>query len=271
MKELFLLLLLLLILGLCFLIFFMMPRFSKRKALLPFAKWNYAHRGYHDLAKGFPENSLPAFERACTHGYGMELDVQLTKDQKLVVLHDFSLLRACGIDAQVDELTLDEIKKLRLFNTVCTIPTFEEVLELVDGRTPLIVEIKQKGADSETCRQSAKLLDHYQGSYCVESFNPMAVGWFKNHRPNYVRGQLSGELNMKQPAKFILENLLANFISRPDFIAYDVEHRNRTALKLCKALFKAPIVYWTVKDRADYDALKSSIIIFEGFEAEPIK
>ena len=85
------------------------------------------------------------------------------------------------------------------------------------------------------------------------------------------RWQLSGELNMKQPAKFILESLLANFISRPDFIAYDVEHRNRTALKLCKALFKAPIVYWTVKDRADYDALKSLIIIFEGFEAEPIK
>ena len=87
----------------------MMPWFSKAKALLPLLNGTM-HRGYHDLTKGFPENSLPAFERACTHGYGMELDVQLTKDQKLVVLHDFSLLRACGIDAQVDELTLDEIK-----------------------------------------------------------------------------------------------------------------------------------------------------------------
>ena len=107
---------------------------------------------------------------------------------------------------------------------------------MVDGRTPLIVEIKQKGADSETCRQSAKLLDHYQGSYCVESFNPMAVGWFKITGQIYVRRQLSGELNMKQPAKFILENLLANFISRPDFIAYDVEHRKPYSLKTMQSI-----------------------------------
>lgn len=268
MNDLVYLILLLLLLTIIFIVFFMMPRFTKRKELLPFRQWHYAHRGYHDLSKGFPENSLPAFERACTHGYGMELDVQLTKNHELIVLHDFSLLRACGVDKQVDELTLDEIRKLRLFNTDCMIPTFEEVLKLVDGRTPLIVEIKQKGAECETCRKTAKLLDKYHGLYCVESFNPIAVGWFKNHRSNYIRGQLSGELNMKQPAKFMLENLLTNFISRPDFIAYDVEHRQRRALKLCIACFKTPLVYWTVKDHQTFDELKNAIIIFEGFEAK---
>lgn len=268
MNDLLYLILILILLSIIFLVFFMMPRFTKRKDVLSFRQWHYAHRGYHDLSKGFPENSLSAFERACTHGYGMELDVQLTKDQELIVLHDFSLLRACGIDKQVDELTLDEIRKLRLFDTDCTIPTFEEVLKLVDGRTPLIVEIKQKGAECETCRKAAKLLDKYKGIYCVESFNPIAVGWFKNHRSNYIRGQLSGELNMKQPAKFMLENLLTNFISRPDFIAYDVDHRHRKALKLCMLLFKPALVYWTVKDRKTFDELKDSIIIFEGFEAK---
>ena len=183
-------------------------------------------------------------------------------------MHDFSLSRACGIDAQVDELTLEEIKKLHLFNSECTVPTLQEVLELVDGRTPLIVEIKQKGADSETCRLTAKLLDQYHGSYCVESFNPIAVGWFKNHRPEIIRGQLSGELTMKEPLKFILEHLLANFISRPDFIAYDVEHRNRFALKLCTHLFHVPLIYWTVKDVDTYHQVKENIVIFEGFKAE---
>lgn len=268
MNDLLYLILILILLSIIFLVFFMMPRFTKRKDVLPFRQWHYAHRGYHDLSKGFPENSMSAFERACTHGYGMELDVQLTKDQELIVLHDFSLLRACGVDKQADELTLDEIRKLRLFDTDCTIPTFEEVLKLVDGRTPLIVEIKQKGAECETCRKAAKLLDKYKGLYCVESFNPIAVGWFKNHRSNYIRGQLSGELNMKQPAKFMLENLLTNFISRPDFIAYDVEYRNRKALKLCIGLFKPALVYWTVKDCKTFDELKDSIIIFEGFEAK---
>lgn len=268
MNDLLYLILILFLLSTIFLVFFMMPRFTKRKDVLPFRQWHFAHRGYHDLSKGFPENSLSAFERACTHGYGMELDVQLTKDQELIVLHDFSLLRACGVDKQADELTLDEIRKLRLFDTDCTIPTFEEVLKLVDGRTPLIVEIKQKGAECETCRKAAKLLDKYKGLYCVESFNPIAVGWFKNHRSNYIRGQLSGELNMKQPAKFMLENLLTNFISRPDFIAYDVEYRHRKALKLCIGLFKPALVYWTVKDCKTFDELKDSIIIFEGFEAK---
>lgn len=250
-----------------FLFYLMKPRLSHKDAMQEFYAWRYAHRGYHDIKKGIPENSLQAFQRACEHGYGMELDVQLTRDKQLIVLHDFNLLRACGIEKEVADLTLEEIKQLRLFGTECAIPTFEEVLQLVNGQTPLIVEIKQKTADCETCVHAARLLDQYKGKYCVESFHPMAVRWFKKHRPHYLRGQLSGELHMKQPAKFILENLLTNFLARPDFIAYDVEHRNRIALRICIALYGSPLVYWTVKDKVLYEEVKDAVVIFEGFEA----
>lgn len=268
-KNLCLLVLLLALLTFVIFIFLTLPRLSKKNDFKKLMNVDYAHRGLHH--QSIPENSLAAFHRAVEHGYGIELDVQLTQDQELVIMHDFHLKRACGIDFDVDQLTFEECQKLRLFDSDEKIPLLKEVLACVDGKIPLIIEIKQKSIDNTVCRKTAMLLDQYQGAFCVESFNPIAVGWFKKHRPNYVRGQLSDAFihddKMNKTLKFVLKNLLANFISRPDFIAYNVNHLDNKVFQLIKTMYRIPTVTWTLKDQETYQKVKNEIdcIIFEDF------
>ena len=164
------------------------PRLIGRPKRMP-GKF-YAHRGLHDLSLGIPENTMAAFRRAVEHGYGIELDVQLTKDGQVVAAHDFDLKRICGVEKDVDELTYEELKALPVLGTAEHIPLFQDVLDLVDGKVPLLVEIKYKHVGSSICRKAAELLDHYSGSYCIESFHPVALMWFRKYRPYTVRGQL---------------------------------------------------------------------------------
>ena len=99
-----------------------------------------AHRGYHDLKEGIPENSILAFKKAIRYKYVIELDVHILKDNTLVVFHDDNLKRVCGVDKNIDECTFDEIKDLKLFNTTCKIPLFKDVLKgtyLLSTKSPL--------------------------------------------------------------------------------------------------------------------------------------
>ena len=107
----------------------------------------YAHRGLHDLEAGVPENSMKAFRLAIEKGFGMEMDVQLSKDGIPVVFHDATLTRMCGVEKRVNELTLAELKQLSLAWTQERIPTFQEFLTLVNGQVPLIIEIKMDKRD----------------------------------------------------------------------------------------------------------------------------
>lgn len=251
-------------------IYCIFPRFSKRKALEPYKKYDYAHRGYHNDV--FPENTLVAFENAKNHGYGIELDVQLTKDNICVIAHDFHLLRACGIDKQIDECTYEELKEYRVFNSEYSIPKFEEVLKLVDHKVPLIVEIKQKGGNCQVCVEAQKLLDEYKTNYVVESFNPLAMNWYRKHRPELIRGQLSSyfktDQNMNKYLKFCLKHYLLNFLSRPDFVAYDVDNYEEFSFNLLRRFM--PSVLWTVKTKEKFNEVhnKYDIIIFEGFSTK---
>lgn len=248
------------------------PRLSKKDEIVPFEKYYYAHRGLHNDI--YPENSLAAFENALNHGYGMELDVQLTKDGKCVIMHDFHLLRACGVDRQVDECNYEEIKDLTLFGSDYKIPRFEEMLELINGRVPLIIEVKQKGSNCTTCEKVWEILKDYQGMYVVESFNPMAVQWFRKNQPQLIRGQLSTlykeNKTMKPALKFALSHLLTNFMSRPDFIAYDVKDRHEFSNRFLYRVWKVKRVLWTVKDRDTFEKCKqeADIQIFENFLAD---
>ena len=197
---------------------------------------DYAHRGLHDNAQGVPENSIVAFEYAIERGYGIELDIQLTADGEAVVFHDYSLKRVCGEDVKLSSLTLDELKKYRLLGTEYTIPTFLEVLELVDGRVPLLVELKGESGNTALCPVAANLLDTYMGAYCVESFNPLLLRWFKKNRPDTARGQLVTNLIKSKGAGNFFRNLmlslmLTNFLSRPDFIAADERYLKDTAME----------------------------------------
>ena len=178
-------------------LFLIAPSGRKRQTAEFFEKngINYAHRGLH--GNGVPENSLEAFRLAFENGYGMELDLHVTADDKLCVFHDGTLKRMCGVDGKVEEKTVEELRRIRLAGTEQYIPTFDEVLALVDGKTALIVEIKGENTNTRVCELAAEALDKYKGAYCIESFNPAYVAWFKKHRPEVIRGQLSARMGAK--------------------------------------------------------------------------
>ena len=232
---------------------------------------HYAHRGLFDNKK-IPENSLAAFENAVKHGFGIELDVQLTKDGHVVVFHDYTLDRVCGEKGKIADMTLEELRGYRLLGTEEGIPTLREVLEVVNCQVPLLVELKGESANDDLCLATARLLDEYDGAFCVESFNPLLLYWFKTHRPEVARGQLVTNMmkvrkNGNKLVNFLLTGLLLNFLSRPDFIACDIKHMDGPSFYVCVKLFRAKQVYWTVRSRDDFEAIREAdaYSIFEGF------
>lgn len=247
------------------------PRIFRRPRREPFKRWLYAHRGLHDNASGVPENSLAAFRRAAEAGYGIELDIQLSKDRVPVVFHDFTLQRACGVKGKVSDYTYEELRRMSLFGSDEKIPKLADVLTLVNGRVPLIVEFKIEFKDLSLCPIADGLLRNYLGMYCMESFNPLGVWWYRRHRKDVMRGQLSDaflqEGEYRGPLYFALQNLLANFISRPDFIAYRSQYPRTLSRRICCGPLGAVGAAWTVRSQAELDRAKRDfdIFIFEGF------
>jgi len=233
-------------------------------------QFRYAHRGLHSLPHA-PENSMEAFRRAVEKGYGIELDLHLMDDGNLAVIHDSSLLRTAGTDVRIEDLTLRELASYPLEGTDQVIPLFEDVLELVDGQVPLIVELKPVGSNVEDlCLAAAKVMDVYDGLYCVESFDPRVGDWFRRNRPGICRGQLSENFmkrdngRLSKLLRFFLTHLLVNSMSRPDFVAYRFEDRNLWSLKL----HRVNRVWWTVTSEEDLKLAekKGAVVIFEDFE-----
>ena len=207
------------------------PGHTSRRQRQIFRGVNYAHRGLHTRDRNIPENSLPAFRRAAKEGYGIELDVRLSKDGEVVVFHDDTLDRVCGVHARVDDLTWEELQKLRLCGTEEGIPLFSEVLKNIRGCEALIVELKNGPRNRELCEKTLALLESYHGNVCIESFNPLIVAWFRFHAPDLIRGQLATSLknyaeeDIRGLKAFVLHNTLLNFLARPQFIAYRVGYR----------------------------------------------
>lgn len=234
--------------------------------------WSYAHRGLHK--QGVPENSMAAFRLAIAKGYGIELDVHLLADGTLAVIHDSSLVRTTGQEGVVEELTIKDLHNYNLEGTQETIPTLREVLNLCKGRVPLIVELKtfRKNAP-RLCNAVMALLDEYQGDFCVESFDPLCVYWLKRNRPGVVRGQLSANYVKSKKlksrlARWIVTCNLGNWLTTPDFIAYEFSGRKTLSNFLIRYLWGVQGVSWTLRTQEDYDkAVREGWIpIFEGFE-----
>lgn len=248
-----------------------MPRVLHRPDMTPFKGRFYAHRGLHDNASEAPENSMPAFKKAVEAGYGIELDIQLTKDQQVVVFHDDFLQRVCGVEGKVSDYTYEQLQEFRLCKSQERIPLFTEVLKLVDGKVPLIVEFKgNNSTDTSLCPVGAEILGNYKGLYCVESFNPLMVAWFRKNRSQVVRGQLAERFfsNTKKTALyFALQNLLFNFYTKPDFIAYKWSDRKTLARKLCRRLYGTTAVTWTIQSQEALEVSRKSfdIFIFDSF------
>lgn len=218
-----------------------MPRMLHKPDRSPYLGVLYAHRGLHDNESQAPENSMAAFQKAVDAGYGIELDVQLSKDKVPVVFHDFTLKRICGVEGKVEDYTYEELQKFPLAKSDQRIPKFSEVLKLVDGKVPLIVELKIEGLNTEVCPLADELLRAYQGVYCMESFNPLGVKWYRDHRPEVFRGQLAEQFlkhkEFNSPLYFVLQNLMFNFLTKPDFIAYNHKHAKALSLRICHRLY----------------------------------
>jgi len=254
-------------------LFLVFPGRATEEQKSSFVRRNFAHRGYYDNEGGIPENSLKAFEAAMQEGYGCELDVQFTRDKKLIVFHDNDFLRMCGVDKKVWEMDWDEVKELRLAGTDERIPTFREVLDTVAGRNPLIVEIKAEGINmawyTEVCEATAKELENYKGEYCIESFHPGPVRWVWKNLPGVTRGLLVNGPAGPNTSNPLLVNaiaeLLCNFYCRPQFIAYRYDSRN-LALRIVKKL-GAFSVMWTVPNEEEQRKMEEAedCIIFEHY------
>ena len=252
-----------------------MPKLKRNPDSKKLDGWLYAHRGLHDNKGDAPENSLLAFQLAVEHGYGIELDVQLTKDRVAVVLHDYNLKRACGVDFKVAEHNYDELVTFQLFGSKEKIPTLQEVLALVDGKVPLIIELKIPFKAESTCKVVSEILKNYKWVYCIESFNPFGLSWYRKHYPNIVRGQLSTDF-IREKTKgnvvqyFFLKHLLMNFYTKPDFIAYHYVYRSGLSYTICRKVYRVKTVAWTIQNQKVYEENKKyyELIIFDSFIPE---
>ena len=223
-----------------------------------------AHRGFHN--EEYPENTLGAFQRAIENGYAIELDVQLLQDGTVVVIHDTKLSNLLGVDKYTSTCTLEEIKKYNVLSSNEKVPTLIEVLEFVDGRAPILIEIKNTLKAGDLEKATWEILKDYTGEFAIQSFNPYSLAWFKEHAPNVLRGQLSSYfkgVNLNFIKKILLKKLKVLKISEPHFISYDGRCLPNKYVKKCEL----PVLAWTIQSQEDYMRVVKYVdnIIFENF------
>lgn len=229
-----------------------------------------AHRGLHDIKNKIPENSLLSFEKAIEKGYAIEIDIHITKDDKVVIFHDDTLTRVCGKNRTVEEMTVDELSEYSLFDTDQKIPQLYELLEICNDNTVLVIEFKcTPGNYKRLCEKANTILNQYNVKYIVQSFNPLAVYWYRKNRKDICRGQLASNF-LRDGHKSILEIicgfLLMNFLSRPDFISYNIKYPYNLS-RLTGIIFGAIPAGWTIRSQQELDKCKkhNTIYIFEDF------
>ncbi len=253
-------------------LFLICPTFRKHPDREIMRGLKVAHRGLHSIFEDTPENSMPAFEKAIEHGFAIETDIHITRDGEVVVFHDDKLIRMCGVEGKIEDKTLAELRELRLGGTDHKIPTLRELLELVDGKVPLLIEFKTKSPKTckPLCRAANEILKDYKGKYFMQSFYPPAVMWYRRHRKDILRGQLStAEFDEKGIHMTALSLMILNCLSRPDFVSYEYKFPKHLSLVICKAL-GAHIAGWTYTEQKQINETKDtfSTNIFEKFIPE---
>ncbi len=243
---------------------------GRRAGMEKYKRIKYAHRGLHGA--GAAENSMTAFRRARDAGFGIELDIRLSRDGELVVFHDDTLDRVCGISGRVDSYTAEELSKFSLSGTDDGVPRFADVLALIDGAVPLLIEIKEDAGKYGVTDALIKMIPEYHGEYIIESFNPLALARVKRDMPEAMRGYLCEnflrEKKYRKPMYFLLETFSLNVICRPDFIAFKHSDYKNAALKLTRGIFSVPTLAWTVRSEEEEEsAYKHGFdgVIFEKY------
>ncbi len=216
-----------------------------------------AHRGLFHNDQGIPENSIPAFERAVKAGLAIELDVRMTKDRKLVVIHDGGCKRMTGRDYRVSELTWQQLSRLPLLETEYHVPLLTDVLELISGQVPLLIEVKNVSWIGNLEYKLRHLLLSYHGPYMIESFHPAVVVWMKHYMKGASVGQLVSlrSASMNPLERLVMQKQGFYKLSKPDFLSYDIgELTPQIANQFHKMGIK--VYGWTVKSAADYERVK---------------
>ena len=234
-------------------------------------KDNIAHRGFHTIDKSVPENSLLAFSNAIQKGYSIELDLNVLKDGTVVTFHDIHLKRLCNDPRFLSELEKNDLKDLRLLNTNEHIATLEEVLSLVDGQVPLLIELKPHGNVIFLCESFMKVMKDYQGVWAVFSFHPSVVRWFKKNHPKVIRGQIAeffkDNKDISKISKYLMKSMFLNRFSKPDFVSYGIyDMPNKYLDRLMKK--GMTVISYAARTQEELDFVRERYhnAVFEHFE-----
>ena len=223
-----------------------------------------SHRGIHDNIKVY-ENTLESFKLSIKKDYIIELDVHLTKDNEVIVFHDYNMKRLLKKDKIIEESTYKEINNQNIFH----VPTFKEVLNLVKGRVPLLIEIKQSKKVGRLEEKVMNILKKYEGEYAIQSFNVMTLYWLKKHYPNILRGQLSYDYKhtkMNKISGFFLKNMFFNFLTKPSFISYKYNELSEKRIKKYKKK-GIKVLAWTIDNKDNFNKYKD---IYDNLICEKI-
>ncbi|MBV2144609.1 glycerophosphodiester phosphodiesterase [Falsochrobactrum sp. TDYN1] len=223
-----------------------------------------AHRGLHDLNKERWENTLPAFEAAAKAGFAIECDVHLTRDGGVVVFHDDELLRLTGREGRITDLTTAEATALPIGGTIDHVPTLRQVLDLVDGRVPVIIELKGiEGRDDGLVAAVAKDLRSYKGEAAIMSFDHHLIRRFKTDAKGIPGGLTAEGTGVRD-----LEAHFSMLVHEISFVSYNVHHLPNPFIRFVREKLHMPAISWTVRD-ADmqrHSELNVDQVTFEGFD-----
>jgi glycerophosphoryl diester phosphodiesterase len=234
-----------------------------------------AHRGLHDAAKGIIENTPTAALAAVERDFGIECDVQLSKDGEAVVFHDFELDRLTASTGRVDALTAKALAKVKMQGTTDRIMPLMEFIGVIGGRVPLVVEIKSRFDGNMTlARRVAQIVNETTAPIVLKSFDPRIVSVLQLLTPSHARGIIA-MLDYRYPdyagcsaaEKHAMANLLHFAETRPDFISWRVGDLPSAAPYLCRSALGLPVMTWTVRTAADRAKAVSHAdqMVFEGF------
>jgi len=236
-----------------------------------------AHRGYHDAAAGRIENTLPAAAAAIERGFAIECDVQITADARVVVFHDNTLERLTEAEGPIAARRLDELRTVRFKGGDARIPTLEELLDLIDGRVPLVIELKSAWTGDRRLEAAvATILSVYIGPVAVMSFDPGSMAEMRRLAPGIRRGLTANKFartdwpTHSAAARLANRHLVSAPFTLPSFVAYGIDAMPALAPLALRRISGMPILTWTVRSPSHRAHAKrwADQIVFEGFDPD---
>lgn len=235
-----------------------------------------AHRGLHSIDKTVPENSLTSFALCLEKDYGIECDVNVLGDGTVVVFHDKDLRRLTKRSESLMEVAYEDIKELTLYDTTEKILTLQEMTAFVNGKVPLLIELKPHGDSLLLCTKFMEIMKDYKGVYAIHSFSPWIVNWFRKNHPEVIRGQITeyfrSDTKMKRSTKYLMRSMFFNRFTKPDFVNYGIVDLPN---KYCDRAYKKGlcIIAYAAKSQEQLDMVKTHYdnAVFEYFIPEERK